>query len=216
MATKPAKTVSPDAGLKIWHWNANGFRCRKAVLQQHLLSAERPPDIIMIQETHTEDTPSLPGYRAHASPPSARDCGKGAAQGVCTFIRKGLTFIKHENLLGRSTIEHCVTEVVIGKKQQESLLIVNTYSNPKHNQQKFKAFLHKALRIAPSSTAAVCGDFNAPHKELGYGRTTVKGRDLLNDATDAGFTLYTDPHENWQIPTRTSPSSECRAELEEP
>lgn len=40
--------------LKIWHWNANGFRCRKAVLQQHLRSLEPTarPDVIAIQETH--------------------------------------------------------------------------------------------------------------------------------------------------------------------
>ncbi|KAH8033784.1 hypothetical protein HPB51_016239 [Rhipicephalus microplus] len=47
-------------------------------------------DVIAVQETHTEDTPTLPGYRTHACPPFARTCGKGAAHGVCTFIRKGI------------------------------------------------------------------------------------------------------------------------------
>ncbi|XP_077534604.1 uncharacterized protein LOC144146536 [Haemaphysalis longicornis] len=199
-----ASTPTTSPGLKIWHWNANGFRCRKAVLQQHLLSIEQPPDIIMIQETHTENAPSLPGYRAYASPPSVRDCGKGAAQGVCTFVRKGLTFIKHENFLDRSTIEHCATEVVIGKKRQDSFLLVNVYSNPTHRQQKFKALLHKATRTAPSETIAICGDFNAPHKELGYSRTTVKGRDLLDEATNAGFILYTNPATPTRIGTSTT------------
>ncbi|XP_077553263.1 uncharacterized protein LOC144168052 [Haemaphysalis longicornis] len=199
-----ASTPTTSPGLKIWHWNANGFRCRKAVLQQHLLSIEQPPDIIMIQETHTENAPSLPGYRAHASPPSVRDCGKGAAQGVCTFVRKGLTFIKHEKFLGRSTIEHCATEVVIGKKRQESFLLVKVYSNPTHRQQKFKALLHKATRTAPSEAIAICGDFNAPHKELGYSRTTVKGRDLLDEATNAGFILYTNPATPTRIGTSTT------------
>lgn len=105
MARTPANT-----GLKIWQWNANGFRCRKAVLQQHLQSIDSPPDIIMVQETHMKSAPTLPGYRAHASPPSARDCGKGTAQGVCTFVKKVLTFIKHDHFLHRTTIEHCATE----------------------------------------------------------------------------------------------------------
>lgn len=114
MARTPANT-----GLKIWQWNANEFRCRKAVLQ-HLQSIDSPPDIIMVQETHTESAPTLPGYRVHASPPSARDCGKGTAQGVCTFVKKGLTFIKHDHFLDRTTIEHCATEVVVGKQRQET------------------------------------------------------------------------------------------------
>lgn len=67
---------------------------------------------------------------------------------MCTFIRKGLTFVKHEHFLGRSTIEHCATEVVIGKKKEESLLLINIYSNPTHRHQKFKTLLHEALRTA--------------------------------------------------------------------
>ncbi|XP_077557778.1 uncharacterized protein LOC144173138 [Haemaphysalis longicornis] len=111
------------------------------------------------------------------------------------------------NFLGRSTIEHCATEVVIGKKRQESLLLVNVYSNRTHRQQKFKALLHKATRTAPSETIAICGDFNAPHKELGYSRTTVKGRDLLDEATNAGFILYTNPATPTRIGTSTTRDS---------
>ncbi|KAH6923031.1 hypothetical protein HPB50_020755 [Hyalomma asiaticum] len=47
------------------------------------------PDVIAIQETHAEDRPTLPGYRAHACPPSTRTCGKGAAQGVSPTTSKG-------------------------------------------------------------------------------------------------------------------------------
>lgn len=61
------------ASLRVWHWNANGFQCRRAVLQQYIKSLERPPDVILVQETHAENAPSLPGYRAHASTPSARE-----------------------------------------------------------------------------------------------------------------------------------------------
>ncbi|XP_077531005.1 uncharacterized protein LOC144143064 [Haemaphysalis longicornis] len=155
----------------------------------------------MVQETHTEDAPSLTGYRAHASPPSARDCGKGAAQGVCTFVKKGIPFVKHEGLLGRSALEYCATEVVLGKKKKESILLVNVYSNPAHRQQRFRTILHTALATAPRDTIAICGDFNAPHKELGYTRTTLKGKKLLDEAADAGFTLHTDPSSPTRIGT---------------
>lgn len=47
--------------------------------------------------------------------------------------------------------------------------------------------------MAPENTVLICGDFNAPHKDLGFGRATVKGKDLLDDAADAGFLLLTDP-----------------------
>ncbi|KAH7937343.1 hypothetical protein HPB49_011026 [Dermacentor silvarum] len=190
--------------LRIWHWNANGFRCRKAVLQQHVASVGQPPDVIMIQETHMEDTPTLPGYRAYSSPPSAREHGKGAAQGVCTFVRKGLTSIHHGNFLGRSSIEHCVTEIGLGRRKQEPILLANIYSNPTHGQQKFKALLHKTTKTSPNGTVVVCGDFNAPHKELGYNRTSAKGRDLLEEASNAGFVLYTDPGNPTRIGTSTT------------
>ncbi|KAL1442446.1 hypothetical protein MTO96_046416, partial [Rhipicephalus appendiculatus] len=158
----------------------------------------------MIQETHMEDTPTLPGYRAYSSPPSAREHGKGAAQGVCTFVRKGLTSIHHENFLGRSSIEHCVTEIGLGRRKQEPILLANIYSNPTHGQQKFKALLHKTTQTNPNGTVVVCGDFNAPHKELGYNRTSAKGRDLLEEASNAGFVLYTDPGNPTRIGTSTT------------
>lgn len=85
-SSKTRSSVSP--GLRVWQWNANGFRCRRAVLQQYIEGAEHPPDVILVQETHSETTLSLSGYRAHASPPSVREYGKGAAQGVCTFVKK--------------------------------------------------------------------------------------------------------------------------------
>ncbi|KAH7965485.1 hypothetical protein HPB49_008388 [Dermacentor silvarum] len=158
----------------------------------------------MIQETHMEDTPTLPGYRAYSSPPSAREHGKGAAQGVCTFVRKGLTSIHHGKFLGRSSIEHCVTEIGLGRRKQETILLANIYSNPTHGQQKFKALLHKTTKTSPNGTVVVCGDFNAPHKELGYNRTSAKGRDLLEEASNAGFVLYTDPGNPTRIGTSTT------------
>ncbi|KAL3225125.1 hypothetical protein MRX96_049363, partial [Rhipicephalus microplus] len=81
---------------------------------------DAPPDVIMVQETHMEKLPKLPGYHVHASPPSARTSNAGAAQGVCTFVRKGLTLIKLDRFLDCDTaLELCAVEVVIGRKKQE-------------------------------------------------------------------------------------------------
>ncbi|KAH8026776.1 hypothetical protein HPB51_024325 [Rhipicephalus microplus] len=79
-------------------------------------------DVIAVQETHTEDTSTLPGYWTHACPPSARTCGKGAVQGVCTFIRKGIAHVKHQHFLGsRDTAnELCVTKLAISGKGRRS------------------------------------------------------------------------------------------------
>ncbi|KAL3170223.1 hypothetical protein MRX96_015266 [Rhipicephalus microplus] len=100
---------------------------------------DAPPDVIMVQETHMEKLPKLPGYRVHASPPSARTSNAGAAQGVCTFFRKGLTLIKLDRFLDCDTaLELCAVEVVIGRKKQESVFLVNAYSNPQHRGQRFK------------------------------------------------------------------------------
>ncbi|XP_077534660.1 uncharacterized protein LOC144146594 [Haemaphysalis longicornis] len=214
--------------IRIWHWNSNGFRCRKAVLQQHIRSLEpaKRPDIIAIQETHLEETPKLSGYRAHDCPPSARTCGKGAAQGVCTLIRKGLAHVKHQQFQGNSStaLEMCVTELAfIGKggrsrgrrqKTSTSLLLANIYSNPRHSGQKFKTLFNKVKHATTKAkremakmgdaAAIVCGDFNAQHLELGYTVTTAKGKDLLEDAAEAGFTLLTNPAQPSRIGTSTA------------
>ncbi|KAL3206813.1 hypothetical protein MRX96_039897 [Rhipicephalus microplus] len=131
--------------VKIWHWNANGFRCLTEVLQQYLRSLEPTarPDVIAVQETPTEDTPTLPGFRAHACPPSVRTCGKGAARGVCTFIGKDIAHVKHQQFLGSrdTAIELCITEQAINgngrgarggskKKTSTTVFIANIYSNP--------------------------------------------------------------------------------------
>ncbi|KAL3202640.1 hypothetical protein MRX96_053357, partial [Rhipicephalus microplus] len=197
-----------------------------AILQQYLrsLAPTARPDVIAVQETHTEDTPTLPGYRTHACPPSARTCGKGAAQGVCTFIRKGIAHVKHQQFLGSrdTAIELCVTELAISgkgrgtrgdrkKKTSTTVFIANIYSNPRHGKQKFKTLFHK-IKSATSqaqkdlakrgdAAAVICGDFNAQHRELGYTTTTSKGRNLLEDAGEAEFTLLINPAQPSRIGT---------------
>ncbi|XP_077564270.1 uncharacterized protein LOC144179700 [Haemaphysalis longicornis] len=66
------------------------------------------------------------------------------------------------------------------------------------------ALLHKTGKTKPNDTTVVCGDFNAPHKELGYSRTSVKGRELLEEASNAGFVLFTDLDTPTRIGTSTT------------
>lgn len=176
----------------VWHWNTNGYHFKRAALQQYLHHAPRLPDVILLQETHSEAPPTLPGYRSHASPPSARAAGKGTGQGVCTMVRKDITFVDH-TILSNSAIEHCAVELITGKKRKESTFLINVYSNPQHYQQKFRTLIHKTCQIAKENTVLLCGDFNAQHQDWGYPKTNIKGRQLLEEATDAGFHLLNDP-----------------------
>lgn len=198
---RAATTTPPVKGLLVWHWNCNGFAHKKAVLQQHLQKVDRKPDVIMVQESNATETPKLAGYRSHNRPPDTCETPKGKGRGVCIFVRKGITFVEHE-ILEKSTIEHCTVEVITGRKRKESTFLVNVYSKPAHTQQKFKALFHKACRVAGGNMLMVCGDFNAANQVWGYRKTTAKGRDLLQDALDAGLSLVTDPEQ----PTRTGTS----------
>lgn len=184
--------IGPKQELMLWQWNANGLQGKKASLQQYVGQLARRPDVILLQETHSEAPPTLPGYRSYASPPSARAVGKGAGQGVCTLVKKGITYIEH-GLLGNSAIEHRAVEIVTGRRRKESTFVINVYSNPKHYQQKFRTLVHKVDQLARDNVVLVCGDFNAPHTAWGYPKTTVKGRNLFEETTDAGYQLLNDP-----------------------
>ncbi|XP_077531669.1 uncharacterized protein LOC144144172 [Haemaphysalis longicornis] len=199
--TTTAAPATAVRGLLAWHWNCNGYDPKKATLQQHLRQVTRRPDIIMLQETRAENV-RLPGYRSVASRPKDRGTARRGGRGVCTMVKKGITFVEHE-LLNNSMIEHTMVEVVTGKKKKESTYIANVYSSPSHGKQKFKALLYKASKIAgPDNRLIICGDFNAQNQAWGYQRTLAKGRDLLQDSTDLGLNLITDPTQ----PTRTGNS----------
>ncbi|XP_077547566.1 uncharacterized protein LOC144159740 [Haemaphysalis longicornis] len=145
---------------------------------------------------------AVQGYRSVASRPKDRGTARRGGRGVCTMVKKGITFVEHE-LLNNISIEHTMVEVVTGNKKKESTYIANVYSSPSHGKQKFKALLHKASKIAgPDNRLIICGDFNAQNQAWGYQRTLAKGRDLLQDSTDLGLNLITYPTQ----PTRTGNS----------
>lgn len=198
----PKHKKNTSQQLLVWQWNPNGIQGKKASLQQYIQQCNTRPDIIVIQETHSETPPSLPGYRSFAKPPSDRTVGKGAGQGVCTFVKKNLTAIDHE-LLPRGAIEHVTVEIVTGRgKQRRSVFVINIYSNPKHHQQKFRTLLHKTQQLTGPGAALVCGDFNAQHTAWGYTHTTAKGHNLYEETLEAGFQMINDPG----APTRNGTS----------
>lgn len=115
----------------VWQWNSNGLQEKRASLQQYIGQLTRRPDVILLQETHSEAPPNMPGYRSYASPPSARAIGKRTGQGVCTLLKKGITYFERARL-SNSAIEHRAVEIVTDRRRKESTFVINIYSNPKH------------------------------------------------------------------------------------
>ncbi|KAH8018468.1 hypothetical protein HPB51_007474 [Rhipicephalus microplus] len=72
--------------------------------------------------------------------------------------------------------------------------------------EKLQPLIGEAKDLAKRGDAAavICGDFNAQHRELGYTTTTSKGRDLLEDAGEAEFTLLINPAHPSKIGTSAS------------
>ncbi|KAH9364434.1 hypothetical protein HPB48_018563 [Haemaphysalis longicornis] len=111
---EPGKTTNQDnhgqdpPSLTVWQWNCRGLQPKRAVQQQHIEHAKKKPDVILLQETLTA-TPTLPGYRVQEGPAGGR--------GLCTLVRKGLTFLEHEI---KNKIEHVYTEIMSTKNKKRA------------------------------------------------------------------------------------------------
>ncbi|KAH9382571.1 hypothetical protein HPB48_011997 [Haemaphysalis longicornis] len=130
----------PEKDLLIWHWNCNGFAGKKETIIQHLKHAERKPDVIMLQETLSAETPKLPGYRTHAT---AAKVPSGNSERKKGGRRPGLAFVEHELATGEWT-DNCAVEVITGKKARQSTLVVNVYSSPMRRKKSFRTLIQKA------------------------------------------------------------------------
>lgn len=117
-----------ERSLRVWQWNCNGFKGKKAVSQQHIEHLAQKPDVILLQETLIEETPRLPGYRSIAKPPSQVIPGK-RGRGICTLVRKGLTFIELQPTKS-TTAEQIFIEIITGKCAKESTYVLNIYCSP--------------------------------------------------------------------------------------
>ncbi|KAG0412656.1 hypothetical protein HPB47_010199 [Ixodes persulcatus] len=123
------------------------------------------------------------GYREHVCTIERR--------GLCTLVRKGLTFVDHE--LGGVQVEHSFVELTPNKHRKQIIFVLNVYSNPSNRRQRFRALLQKALKTAGSQTLIAGGDFNAAEAAWGYGYSTAKGRNLAQGTPELDFALITDP-----------------------
>lgn len=48
---------------------------------------------------------------------------------MCTFVRKGIPFVKCGRLFGEGALEYCITEVLVGEKSKVSIFLANVYSH---------------------------------------------------------------------------------------
>lgn len=173
----------------------NGIHGKKAVLIQAIKHAARQPDIILLQETHCEVSPKIPGYRSYAtSVPKSTEKWARSRGGVCTLVKKGIVYLEHD-LKHTTNTEHLTIEVVVGKrnrKHKEHIYITNIYTKPKYSSQRYGTLIRKIKQLAGDNTTLICGDFNAQHTTWGYQRTTAKGRNLLEETQDADYHLIND------------------------
>lgn len=169
--------------VKVWVWNCNGYKGRKAVLQQYVQAAEEKPDVIMLQEVGPNDV-GLSGYVAYG----VKVVSKGGRRGVCTLVRRGLPVVEGK-LEGEKNVEFLALEVVFGKS---GVCLCNVYNSPKYGRQRFGKLFRECVRWAGDGGLVVAGDFNARHEEFGYVDNTAKGRNLLRDSEDVGLILVSD------------------------
>lgn len=183
-----------DNRFLIWQWNCAGFLPKKAVLQQFVLSCERKPHVIVLQETLRQAV-SLQGYRTHSV------FGEGR-RGICFLVSKQCSFVAHSMRMDHSKVEHSLIEIIPNAWLKSSIFILNIYSSPRGHRHRFASLVAKAAGLAAGAPFVVAGDFNAPHCEWGYPSSTVKGSDLWQTAADHALVLLTDP----SFPTRTGTS----------
>ncbi|KAG0413463.1 hypothetical protein HPB47_009385 [Ixodes persulcatus] len=164
-----------------------GYLHKQPVFRQHLRTSSRPPDVLILQETH--DTPiTLPGYQPFIA--------ANAPHGVSTLVRNRTTAIEHD-LHDRRT-EHLFIELIPHKKRTDGIFILNIYNTPSLRHSRFLTLFKKALNAAGGSPLVIGGDFNLPHTGWGYKHCSAAGRNLWQDSHDLGFTLIPNP----TFPTR--------------
>ncbi|KAG0430610.1 hypothetical protein HPB47_022507 [Ixodes persulcatus] len=131
----PAKRRSPGS---------RGLKNKRATLQQHIRNQKRKPDVIMIQETTSQD-PKLSGYRTHAKSLEQNQ------RGICTFVRRGVNSLEHDSK-GDPKLEKQAVEIIRGTSTHRT-------------------------------------------RAMGHQTISYKGRNLIQDATEADLQLITDPRQ---------------------
>ncbi|KAH7953651.1 hypothetical protein HPB49_010880 [Dermacentor silvarum] len=161
------------------------------------LSNSKLPVVIALQEPF--DRAQLPGY-VTCGPPF--ECmGRGVR--VCTLVKRGTAFIEHELVLHEeSDIDHVLIEVVPSSgRRKTGLFVLNVYSSPsqRNRTHTFNALFREAMSKAASNPLLICGDFNAPHTQWGYGADSPKGKRLAGLMDELGLTVLNEPASHTRI-----------------
>ncbi|KAH9379667.1 hypothetical protein HPB48_013511 [Haemaphysalis longicornis] len=135
-------------------WNCYSYGNKRAVVQQHISTVPKKPEIFQFKQT-VMVTPTHLGFCAHVSPAEGR--------GVCTSICKRLTFIEHNLKHGCSRVGYTFTAVTPSKQRQRRLFNANTYSSAKNQKETFKLLLPSAIDQAKHNTLQIGRDVNAAH-----------------------------------------------------
>lgn len=194
-----AASRKSDGRRIVWQWNCRGFKNKKATMMQYMktLSKKKLPDVIALQEPF--DRAQLPGY-VTCGPPC--EC-TGKDIRVCTLVKRGTAFIEHAlDISEESDIDHVLIEVVPCRGAMKTgLFVLNVYSTPSKRglTHNFGALFRKAMAKAASSPLLICGDFNAPHTQWGYGADSPKGKRLAGLMDELGLILLNEPASHTRI-----------------
>ncbi|KAH7936895.1 hypothetical protein HPB49_006055 [Dermacentor silvarum] len=116
---------------------------------------------------------------------------------VCTLVKRGTAFIEHELVLHEeSDIDHVLIEVVPSSgRKKTGLFVLNVYSSPsqRNRTHTFDALFREAMSKAAPNPLMICGDFNAPHAQWGYGADSPKGKRLAGLMDELGLTVLNEP-----------------------
>lgn len=173
---------------EIWQWNCRGFRRKRGQLLQLVVSQQRPPAVIAVQEAGTH--PKLRGYETYST--------GDAEWKVATLVDNAITAIRHKPIEG-TDIPHLITEIAYKGSHGKSAFVLNIYSPPRQKKATFDKLFQETAKLAKGNPLIIVGDFNARHASWGYKIQDTKGQNIARQIEALGMTLLTDP----AIPTRT-------------
>ncbi|KAH6925199.1 hypothetical protein HPB50_001567 [Hyalomma asiaticum] len=167
----------------VWQWNCRGFNNKKATMVPYMkmLSKNKLPDVVALQEPY--DRAQLPGYVT---------CGPSYE---CTG--RNIREVDEE-----SDVDHIFIEILPSReKRVTGLFVLNVYSTPSKRglRHTFDDLFREAMARAASAPLLICGDFNAPHTQWGYGADSAKGKKLARLVDDFGWTVLNEPASHARI-----------------